>query len=91
MQHPTFMEGYVLGDLHEDDIDGWIAYWHDRFEYSDVTLYEYLGMTPVEYGNWIAKRRTIKQIVQDRDVKKPSIFVRVFDGVFWWIIHRLMP
>jgi hypothetical protein len=89
MRHPTFIEGYIIGDLHEEDLNNWVDNWHNRFEQSDVTLYEYLGMTPVEYDDWVSKCRTLQQIVQDRDVKKPNILIRAFDSVFWWVMHKI--
>lgn len=85
------MEGYIIGDLHENDIYDWIDRWHDRFEHSDVQLIEYLGMTSLEYGDWVSQRRTLKQIVIDRIPKKPGMVFRVVDRVFLWVMSKLLP
>lgn len=98
MHFSTFMQGFIDGDLHENDIDDWIVNWHERFEKPEEsdgeTLHEYLGMTYLEYGDWVSKRRTLRQIADDRiplKSKKPGMISRMIDYIFWKIVEKLLP
>ncbi|KAA8700310.1 MULTISPECIES: hypothetical protein [Pseudomonas syringae group] len=50
-----FFELYLNGDVFEDEIDRFVADWHQGLEGADMELHEYLGMTWDEYRIWSAK------------------------------------
>ena len=86
--HPTFMAGYLSGVLEDEDIDEWVNIWHIASDYRDTPLYEYLGMTHREFGDWCRKRRTLKQIRDDR--LRPWLPSQIFNYVLFWVVGKLV-
>lgn len=57
----NFIEKCIDGDALYDEIDDYIAEWHEGT--SDLPLHEYLGMTRDEYKLWFANANILPLII----------------------------
>jgi hypothetical protein len=62
----SFIDRCISGDAFLDEVDDYIDEWHDNSTSEDVELYEYLGMTLLEYSLWITNPNIIGLIVDAR-------------------------
>lgn len=54
----------LQGRVFSVEIDDWIDAWH-KGDY-ECELYEFLGMSKEEYGDWVECSKTIEQIIEIR-------------------------
>lgn len=62
----TFVGACLAGAALEDDIDTWVAQWHDAPDGSVVAhldLNEHLGMTPSEYALWVEQPSALRFVI----------------------------
>lgn len=57
MFEKKFIEACLCGEAILEDLDDYVDYWHEHP--SDMTLREFLGMTPYEYGQWVQRDDTV--------------------------------
>ncbi len=57
----NFIENVINADALLDEIDDYIAQWHDAD--TDLSVYDYLGMTEQEYFLWLENDFYLKYIV----------------------------
>lgn len=60
----TFIDAALGNSATLDDIERWIASWHEEYE-GDATLADYLGMTEVEYATWLEDASSLGAIIED--------------------------
>lgn len=61
--HLTFLEACAKGEANSSTIDDWVEEWHEKAEYSDLELHEFLGMTEEEYAEWLVAPGVLHYIV----------------------------
>lgn len=68
MRPASFFGLYSRGEVSPDDIDEFVARWHDSREPSarDLSLSEYLGMTRAEYEVWLCDPFALPELLQAR-------------------------
>lgn len=59
----TFIEDYLAGATTLDEIDDYVARWHEGIIGRDTQLRELLGMSKHEYAIWIQDASAIEEIV----------------------------
>lgn len=60
----NFINLCLAGIISVKSIDDFVAAWHDSP--TNLTLYEYLGMTEQEYARFLESSSSIHQILADR-------------------------
>jgi hypothetical protein len=50
MYNKTFIQALIDADADLFDLDDYVDYWHEHE--TDMTLREFLGLTPYEYQQW---------------------------------------
>jgi hypothetical protein len=68
---PTFLALYDEGKITADQIDRFVAAWHESGDQETRELHEYLGMTWEEYDVLLMTERTLPLIVAARRAGKP--------------------
>lgn len=66
----TFLEACLEGEALLNDVDDWVDAWHDsggRPRGFDEALYEYLGMSRLEYSAWVERPSLLRSIVAGRE------------------------
>lgn len=59
----NFIDQCLSGDALEDEIDEYVARWHEGTAGLDQELHEYLGMTWGEYSLWATKPSILRYIL----------------------------
>lgn len=70
----TFVGACLAGAALEDDIDTWVAEWHDAAEDSALAhleLNEHLGMTPNEYALWVEQPSALRFVIAAHMRQRP--------------------
>lgn len=67
----TFIDRCLRGIAVPDQIDEYVAQWHDGKLGRDLELRELLGMSPREYSDWIRDASAIHTIIATR--QKPHL------------------
>lgn len=62
MSNMKFVNAVIIGDALIDEIDDYIDMWHDGD--SELELYEFLGMTQIEYRLWVEDDSILKEIIK---------------------------
>jgi len=62
MSHDSFIDKCINGEALSIDSDDSVADWHEG-DY-DVSLAEFLGMTPVEYNAWLLDDTVLPLIIK---------------------------
>lgn len=62
----SFIDRCITGDAFLDEVDEYVDAWHDDDTSEDVELYEYLGMTLLEYSLWVTNPKILGSIVDER-------------------------
>ncbi len=62
----SFFVLYAEGRATRDDIEGFIASWHESGDDEQRLLPEFLGLTAEEYDVWLMDRRTLPLILTAR-------------------------
>jgi hypothetical protein len=62
----TFFDLFSDGRVSVDDVDDFVAAWHESGDGETRPLSEYLGMTKEEYGLWVADHRLLPSMVDAR-------------------------
>jgi hypothetical protein len=69
MSRDTFTKAVLEGRAKPEDIDNWVAHWHDS---SDVILpgplSDHLGMTEDECAQWVMHPEKLKDIIESHRV-----------------------
>jgi len=64
MSSPKFIDQALAGDALLFEIDDFVSRWHE--DHSDVSLSDFLGMTPQEYDLWLSEPDLLAHIVRAR-------------------------
>jgi hypothetical protein len=70
-QGPTFLALYDKGKVTADQIDDFVAAWHESGDEETRELHEYLGFTWEEYGVLMMTERTLPLIAEARRTGRP--------------------
>lgn len=79
--HHTFMYYLLWRSVEITDVDDWVQLWHEGGAPADVSLHTFLGMTWVEYSEWVKDPRAIiaiaagkfvEQMIEEYDKDKPQ-------------------
>lgn len=62
MYRVNFIDACINGDALYDEIDDYIDEWHDG-DYTE-DMYEFLGMTKIEYRLWVENDNILKYIIK---------------------------
>lgn len=62
----TFIDDYLAGAAGLEEIDDYVAQWHDGIIGRDMELRELLGMSKQEYVRWMQDADAIDGIIADR-------------------------
>ena len=68
----TFIEDYLAGATTLDEIDDYVARWHEGVIGRDAELRELLGMSKQEYARWIQDANFIHNIIAVRQIPHPA-------------------
>ena len=68
---PTFFSLYGEGRVTADQINDFIAAWHDSGEAETRSLAEYLGMSDEEYSVWLMSHGALPSILAARRQQRP--------------------
>jgi hypothetical protein len=68
----TFIDEYLAGARALDEIDEYVARWHEGVIGPDAELRESLGMNGQEYVCWIKDANFIKNIIIARQIPHPA-------------------
>ncbi len=49
----TFLALYLLDQVRDEAIDGWVDRWHDLTDPDGPPLHAFLGLTAAEYALWV--------------------------------------
>jgi hypothetical protein len=70
----TFVGACLAGDAFIDDVDDWVARWHDAPEESSISeleLNEYLGLDDAEYALFLHEPRVLRFVVAAHRRSRP--------------------
>lgn len=59
-----FIDLCLAGKVQPDDIDDFVAAWHDGASSKDI--WDFLGMSRDEYGRWMQNPTTLTDILDER-------------------------
>ncbi|MBA9003038.1 hypothetical protein [Thermomonospora cellulosilytica] len=65
----TFVAACLAGDALIVDIDDWVDRWHDEAGApggQQITLADYLGLTPEEYELWVERPESLRFVLSSR-------------------------
>lgn len=62
MSNMNFIDDVITGEALIEEIDNYIDRWHDGD--SELEIYEFLGMTQIEYRLWVEDNSILKEIVK---------------------------
>jgi hypothetical protein len=69
----SFIQLCVEGKAKPEDIDTWVAAWHDANTVCiPLELHDHLGMTWEEYGQWVTDSSTLSAIIEAHKEKHDS-------------------
>jgi hypothetical protein len=70
---PTFVDQCLQDNATPDQIDAYVAQWHDGTIGTDLELRELLGMSPQEYASWMHDADAIHAILAARKNQIPPL------------------
>lgn len=59
----SFVEMCIQGTALPDEVDAFVARWHDGEDGKDISLRSYLGMTSQEYAYWLQDSHALFGII----------------------------
>lgn len=59
-----FIDAVMAGDALIDDIDDYVAYWHENS--NGMSVFDFLGLSEAEYGAWVEEEDALRFIVAAR-------------------------
>ena len=62
-EEKTFIELCMEGKAKVEDIDDYIDRWHIAEQETELELYEFLGMSRLEYAAWLSNPSSLSSIV----------------------------
>lgn len=69
----NFIDSCLDGDAKPADVDNWVSNWHDNApESQELTLDEYLGLTPEEGAVWARYPSRLEEILAERRARQHS-------------------
>ena len=68
----TFMERCLLGTALPEQIDDYVARWHDGIAGQNLTLRDFLGMDRREYAAWMQDANAIHAILAAKRTWHPA-------------------
>lgn len=67
----NFIIACLEGDAFLEDIDDYIDQWHDGD--STESIYDFLGMTKIEYTLWVTNQEVLPSIIRARKLEEEPL------------------
>jgi hypothetical protein len=67
----TFIERYLAGDAHPQEIDDYVDAWHSTPQV--LELHQFLGMSKEEYARWLRNPDAFSEIAHARKLRHTPI------------------